>query len=129
MAYTPKTWQCDDTITADELNRMEQGIAEASQGGGGTEPLIVHETERPATIAECESGGTARVLDHTWQEIHDALATGKNAVVVSSLGADMITLAQNIKSAYAVKNSAFMYITDSTDGYPVALDCDDYGTT
>ena len=34
MAYTPKTWQCDDTITADELNRMEQGIAEASSGGG-----------------------------------------------------------------------------------------------
>ncbi len=33
MAYTPKTWQCDDTITADELNRMEQGIADASSGG------------------------------------------------------------------------------------------------
>ena len=34
MAYTPKTWACGDTITADELNRMEQGIAEASQSGG-----------------------------------------------------------------------------------------------
>lgn len=44
MAYTPKTWQCNDTITADELNRMEQGIAEASQGGGGVAPLFAHLT-------------------------------------------------------------------------------------
>lgn len=36
MAYEPKTWECGDTITAEELNRMEQGIAEASQSGGGT---------------------------------------------------------------------------------------------
>ena len=34
MAFEPKTWACGDTITAQELNRMEQGIAEAGQGGG-----------------------------------------------------------------------------------------------
>ena len=34
MAFEPKTWSCGDTITAEELNRMEQGIAEAGQGGG-----------------------------------------------------------------------------------------------
>lgn len=34
MAYTPKTWTCEDTITAEELNRMEEGISSA-QGGGG----------------------------------------------------------------------------------------------
>ena len=33
MAYTPKTWACDETITADGLNHIEQGIAEASSGG------------------------------------------------------------------------------------------------
>lgn len=33
MAFEPKTWACGDTITAQELNRMEQGIAEAGQGG------------------------------------------------------------------------------------------------
>ena len=26
MAYTPKEWQCGDAITADDLNRMEEGI-------------------------------------------------------------------------------------------------------
>lgn len=29
MAYTPKEWQCDELITANDLNRMEQGIAQA----------------------------------------------------------------------------------------------------
>lgn len=29
MAYKPKEWVCGDTITAEELNRMEQGIKNA----------------------------------------------------------------------------------------------------
>lgn len=35
MAYEPKTWQCGEVVSADALNHMEQGIAEASEGGGG----------------------------------------------------------------------------------------------
>ena len=31
MAYEPKTWECGETITAEALNHMEQGIA---SGGG-----------------------------------------------------------------------------------------------
>ena len=34
MAYEPKTWECGEALTADALNHMEQGIAEASEGGG-----------------------------------------------------------------------------------------------
>lgn len=34
MAYEPKTWACDDVITAEDMNHIEQGIADASQGGG-----------------------------------------------------------------------------------------------
>lgn len=41
MAYTPKTWECNETITAEDLNHMEQGIAEASSGGGGDTPTDV----------------------------------------------------------------------------------------
>ena len=33
MSFEPKTWACGDTITAEELNRMEQGIVEASDKG------------------------------------------------------------------------------------------------
>ena len=34
MSYTPTEWQTGDTITAAGLNKMEQGIASASSGGG-----------------------------------------------------------------------------------------------
>lgn len=32
MAYTKQTWECGDTITAEKLNHMEDGIADASGG-------------------------------------------------------------------------------------------------
>ena len=63
MSYEPKEWQCGDTITAEDLNRMEQGIAEAGQGGGGSAPLEVRKV--------LVSGDSYR-LDKTWQEIYDA---------------------------------------------------------
>ena len=39
MAYEPTTWNCGDTITAEKLNKLENGLAECC--GGGTEPLIL----------------------------------------------------------------------------------------
>ena len=33
MAYVEKTWECGETITANDLNRMEDGIQEALGGG------------------------------------------------------------------------------------------------
>ena len=32
MSYTPKEWQCGDTITAEAMNHIEQGIAQNSGG-------------------------------------------------------------------------------------------------
>lgn len=54
MAFEPKTWVCGDTITAQELNRMEQGIEDASQDGGGSSSFIVHGTvsDENITVAE-----------------------------------------------------------------------------
>lgn len=56
MAYTPKTWQCGETIMADDLNHMEQGIAQ----GGSVAPLIVH--EQVMTAAEMAEAGLTGVL-------------------------------------------------------------------
>lgn len=35
MAYEKQTWECGETITAEKLNHIEDGIASASSGGGG----------------------------------------------------------------------------------------------
>ena len=52
MSYTPHTWQTGETVTAEKLNAMEQGIA----GGGGV--LL-------ATFSN-------NTLDVTWQDIYNA---------------------------------------------------------
>lgn len=31
MAYEPKTWECGEVVTADALNKIEQGIADANE--------------------------------------------------------------------------------------------------
>lgn len=43
MSYTPTSWTTGDTITASALNKIEQGIANAGSGGGGSfASLTVH---------------------------------------------------------------------------------------
>lgn len=102
MAYTPKTWECGETITADALNHIEQGIASS---GGGTEPLVVH------------TNGVA--LDHTWQEIFDAYPNV--ALDESNAGFFLkmsITEVRGSNGAYSVYVDEASYSTNSEDGYP-----------
>ena len=76
MAYTKQTWECGDTITADKLNHMEDGIEECC--GGGSAPLIVEVVEYTPT---CEPGCTPRsgtALSATWQDMKDAIDEGRN---------------------------------------------------
>ena len=77
MSYTPKEWVCGETITADGLNNIEDGIQEALDCCGGGGALAVN-------IVSCTSGSGAKVaspidpsttcfaLDKTWNEIKSA---------------------------------------------------------
>lgn len=42
MSYTPKTWHTGDTVTATDLNNIENGIADA--GGGGVASVRISAT-------------------------------------------------------------------------------------
>lgn len=63
MSYTPTNWETGDTITAEKLNKLEQGVANAGGSTGGG-VLVVN-------LVEDETTGDY-VFDKTWQEIHDA---------------------------------------------------------
>ena len=59
MAYDPTVWKSGDTITSAKLNKLENGLAEASGGGTGGGVLVVtieHDKETysnpSATFAE-----------------------------------------------------------------------------
>ena len=69
MSYTPTTWANGDTITAEKMNKIEGGIANASAGAGG---LVVHwdatnsrTVETTGEIAEAIAAGKTVVLDQT----------------------------------------------------------------
>lgn len=68
MAYEKQEWKCGDTLTADKLNHMEQGIEDASQSGGGSE--IVN-----ATMATDENNCFVITLDKTASELYDIVFT------------------------------------------------------
>lgn len=61
MAYTPNTWATDDTITADKLNNIEQGIANEQVGPAGA--------KGDTGAAGKVTGGTATMTDDSTQAI------------------------------------------------------------
>ena len=118
MAYTKQTWECGDLITADKMNHIEDGIEEASSGGG-TEPLVV------GVNVTTEGTTTTYTLDKTWQQIHDAypnvyIGTANESLAV--LGVSIISGIYGLV-AYAVPQSqddaSFQgFRTDTANGYP-----------
>ena len=67
MSYTPTNWDNGDIITAAKLNKIEQGISEASSSSDGGGGLVVTEAIE----------NFVSTLDKTWKEIHDAIAAGR----------------------------------------------------
>ena len=63
MSYTPTSWTTGDTITAAAMNKIEQGIANAGGGGGGTEISYTMEND-------------LMVLDASYNDIKQILLSG-----------------------------------------------------
>ena len=100
MAYEPKTWECGETITADALNHLEQGLANV--GGGGT---AVYELTRDTTTG-CYTLGAS---------YNDLVASGGGVAHLSmgSTGDAYLNIA-----AYAHKGNTYMAVAVSPDiGY------------
>ena len=66
MSYTPTNWQTGDTVTAERLNKMEQGIQTA------VDPFVITCTP----TAQDYSG----VMDVTFEEIKAAADAGKKII-------------------------------------------------
>lgn len=73
MAYTPINWQTGDTITAQKLNNMEQGIANAG---------VFYIT------ATWDDSANGYVLDKTAAQIEAAYANGQLCKVVGEIATE-----------------------------------------
>lgn len=65
MAYTPTNWKTGDVVTAEKMNKLEQGVA---QGGGGCMRVSV------TRVGDGDSG--TMTLDKTYAEMVDAIESG-----------------------------------------------------
>ena len=70
MSYTKQTWVTGDIITANKMNHMEDGIADAD---GGNQIEYLHFQDPTAT---------PHVLDKTYGEIKALLEAGKTLMLV-----------------------------------------------
>ena len=105
-SYTPTTWATGDIITAEKLNKIEQGIANAGSGNW----LVVN--------AISDSNNDTTTLDKTWQEIYDAFPMVYVYVNEDSFnGKVIIEMVANQSGNYMI-GAGFNFSTDSPNGYP-----------
>lgn len=113
MSYTPTNWKDGDIVTAEKLNKLENGVA-----GGGT--LIIH-------INVDELTGM-RTLDKTLKEINDAFMVGKVCIVVLNDNPSENTIinhtvisemAGGIVSFYTHDNGTVDCLARSENEYPI----------
>ena len=72
MAYTKTNWKDGDVISAEKMNKIEQGIADAGSSGGSGDVLVVD------------------IDTATFSEMYEAIqdgktVLGKNCLVITNL--------------------------------------------
>lgn len=131
MAYTPKTWQCGETIMADDLNHMEQGIAQ------GSSVLTVNVVDTDPALNQSKSeapllrgAGTPDYwLDKTWQQIYDAFpnvrvnaASAGSATSGFQIVSEIVnTVSDGCRVGVGATSSGigtYTFVAETTDGYP-----------
>lgn len=102
MAYEKQEWNCGDTITADKMNHIEDGIEyiedgiEAALSGGA---LFVK-----YDYSEGTGNTITYYFDKTWQEVHDALVAGR-----------VVTANAILQTASNLTDGLMDYITTATE--------------
>ena len=115
MAYTPTVWATGDVITAEKLNKAENGIADANAKNA------------VFTITETNVDGV-HTLSKTWQQISDEFEDG-NLCVIRAVAAGVLTYNNFVDDidyldndgviTYRVITAEFNYLCDSADAHPV----------
>ena len=114
MGYIPTEWETGDVITAEKLNKAEEGIA------------VANAKNTVFTISETNVDDV-HTLSKTWQEIHDEYESGNLCVIRGVYGNlfankfvnDVDYLENDGVLTYRIITEEANYLCDATDAYPV----------
>lgn len=101
MSYTPTTWHGGDVLSAEAMNKIENGIAGAGSG---------------ALEVNIEEDGNELVMDKTWQEIYDAFPN----VYCVALNEDKYIIYRISSDDYTVE-TIVPFCADGPDDYPYTV--------
>lgn len=120
MAYTPTEWQTGDIVTAEKLNKLENGVADSSGGILAVNLILEEDSSVPS-------------LDKTYAEIASAIENNKQVVVFNKLSPILTGItAHPVYSVggddeYTVRVLAMIglgvglatYVAEEEDAYPI----------
>ena len=90
MAYTPTNWKDGDIISAEKMNKLEQGVAEGDGGGvllvnvtessdgGGSTPVV----NSASPMLNAAPSSPTFTADKTYAEVDAAVKAGKMVYLV-----------------------------------------------
>lgn len=102
MSYTPNTWKSGDVVTSAKLNKLEQGVANASGGSSGGGVLFV-------TVGE------NNICDKSYNDIKTAIEDGTLPILVIPSG-DEDTLDMMYMYSNGLSENGFFYVYFAEDG-------------
>lgn len=117
MSYTPTEWNTGDIVTAEKLNKLENGVA--SGGIFIVNTLVDEQTLRP-------------ILDKTWQEIKDAFDAMNIVILIANINSSLVIEKQitylsvinssvdgsNYECGFYVGSEYLGFSTSDPNGYP-----------
>ncbi len=107
MSYSEYTWQTGETITAEKLNNLEEGIQDALDCCGGA-------SESDVFYVTVSFDGSSFVADKTNAEIWDAVTQDKSVKLKISMGEGyQIMDLFGVDSANAIFNRVVAYGSNS----------------
>lgn len=111
MSYEPKEWVCGETITAEGLNNLEEGVQEALDCCGGTtenEVFAVNVAiDTSITPSETPIPTTA---DKTFAEIKEAYEAGKVIKIYGIETKDSMAMGTELNTTWGEMNGELVSI-------------------
>ena len=114
MSYIPKTWAARDLITAESMNHIENGIAEAEAAAGSGSILLMTGT--------LNSGETSGATDCMMEDVVDAWMAGKRVVLYVQDTRDYYELIY-----YSQANFVFYSAVIPDIGYCTVYEAEEFG--